>query len=44
MTAIQDFYESTKASQLAQAYREKKQSQQNNDWLFLICLFLTLYI
>lgn len=43
MTEIQDFYESTEANQMAQEYLKEKQNSKN-DWLFLICLFLTLYI
>lgn len=44
MTINPDFYESDEANQLAQAYHEEFFKSKNTDWLFLICLFLSLYI
>lgn len=44
MTNNSDFYESKDATQLAQAYQDDIFKGQKYDWLFLICLFLTLNI
>jgi len=39
-----DFYETDKAGQLAKAYNNEFSKNINLDWLFLICLFLTINI
>lgn len=39
-----DFYETEEATQLANAYNNEIFKGKNLDWLFLICLFLTLNI
>lgn len=37
-----DFYESNAANELVEAYQKEAFKGKTNDWLFLICLFLTL--